>query len=173
MQDQSGTTGPWGVTGPDGPNIAYWLSGDTRFIGLWGCAFDKAQQWEDMPPGPSVLPGDAGVQEIWPLPLGPTLARLVVRVVASGAPSAELRLQYSSATGRRTWSYLDGKDGPALSIATPGLKMSDWIDAPAAMAGPASVLVMARLIGTGGDGNTDPSFSGIALQEWGPGAYTP
>jgi hypothetical protein len=172
MQDESGTTGPWGTTGPsNGPKIAYWVAGDVMFLGQMGCAFDRARQWENMPPGPSVLPGDTWVEEMGRLPLSPALVRLVARVVDPGAPSAELRAQYS--TDRLTWSDIGDQNGLSVSIGTPGLKVSDWIEATPPLLGTDPIHRFGRVIGIGGDGVSDPSFSGVSVQVHAPLAYNP
>ena len=171
--DASGTTGPWGSTGPEGPNIPWWAAIDRSFVGdPYGCSGDRAQQWADMPSDPTVMFGDAGVQESGPAySNGPGIARFVARVVDPGAPGAELRVQYS--TDKSAWTYLDGANGPALPIGAAGLKVSDWVEAPSVMYTTAHGYhpFYARVVGSGGDGVTDPSFSGVALQGWFPGSY--
>jgi hypothetical protein len=160
QQDATGATGPWGVTGPDGPNVRYWFAGNTYFIGAPWCALDATTEWQDMPAEPSELLGDAGTRSSGAPYLGPGLVRLAARVVNPGASGAELRVQYS--IDRSSWTYLDGV---ALSIATPGIKVSDWVDTPPAMS---QGTVYVRVIGSGGDGVADPSFSGVAFQSWIP-----
>jgi hypothetical protein len=117
-----------------------------------------------MPAEPSVLLGEAGIQSSGAPYLGPGLVRLAARVVNPGAPGAELRLQYS--TDKSSWTYLEGV---ALSIGTPGIKVSDWVDTASAMYKDRGyTLIYVRVIGSGGDGVADPSFSGVAFQSWIP-----
>jgi len=164
QQDATGATGPWGATGPDGPNIRYWYAGNTYFIGAPFCVFAATTEWQDMPAEPSVLLGEAGIQSSGAPYLGPGLVRLAARVVNPGAPGAELRPQYS--TDKSSWTYLEGV---ALSIGTPGIKVSDWVDTPSAMYKDRGyTLIYVRVIGSGGDGVADPSFSGVAFQSWIP-----
>jgi hypothetical protein len=144
----------------------FWWAGNSYFIGAPWCVFDATSEWQDMPSDPSVLLGDAGIQSFGAMySLGPGLARLLARVVNPGAPGAELRVQYS--TDKSNWTYLEG---PGISIGTPGIKVSDWVSAPSVMYSTSSgyTPIYVRVIGSGGDGIADPSFSGVAFQTWIP-----
>jgi hypothetical protein len=88
-----------------------------------------------------------------------TAARLIVNVVAAGAPTpAKLRLQYS--TDLLTWNYMDHVSGPSVDIDTTGLKVSGWTTlAPEARAD-----VYLRVVGLDGNGSTDPSLGLLQTQ---------
>lgn len=87
-----------------------------------------------------------------------TSARMVGEILTAGASGAEIRAQYS--LDNVTWQFLDGVDGPALSIASVGLFASPWytIDV-AARVDP----VYLRFAGINGNGVADPRFRSMAL----------
>jgi hypothetical protein len=56
--------------------------------------------------------------------------RLISNVATAGAGAAAIRAQYS--TDQLSWNYLDGTAGPSVTVGTPGLKVSGWVNVTAA-----------------------------------------
>lgn len=96
-----------------------------------------------------------------PIDLGGRLqARVSVTLQLGATASSEIKVQYSG-DGGMTWSALDSTgDGPKVSIATAGLKISAFSDIVAA----AKADVLLRLVTVGGDGAADPNFRRISLE---------
>lgn len=76
-----------------------------------------------------------------------TQVQLVVPVAVVGGASAEIRVQYTTdLTGASGWAYLDGATGPAVTIASTGVRASGWVTVTAA----AQAAVLIRVIGING-----------------------
>lgn len=87
-----------------------------------------------------------------------TQARFSANVVASGTGGATLRVQYST-DGGGTWTNLDGGAGPTIPVAA-GRQATAFFSIDAA----AKADVLLRVVGQGGNGNADPSFTTIELE---------
>jgi hypothetical protein len=87
-----------------------------------------------------------------------TSARIVGEILTGGASGAEIRAQYS--LDGVAWNYLDGVDGPALSIASVGLFASQWY--PIAVAARVES-VWLRFAGINGNAVADPHFRSMFL----------
>jgi hypothetical protein len=85
-----------------------------------------------------------------------------VNVVTAGKmppQPAELCAQYFDQS-TSTWSYLDGANGPCVTIHQVNLRVSDWLP----LAATAKDDVDVRVVGNRGDGVAAPSFGNISIE---------
>lgn len=84
--------------------------------------------------------------------------RLIINVMVAGFSTAELRVQYSE--DQSNWFYLDGIDGPKMSINVASIKISPWVD----IAQQAKKEVFLRVVGINGNGIVDPAFRNVLVE---------
>lgn len=84
--------------------------------------------------------------------------RIAVQVDKAGFASASVAYQFSSDSGS-SWDFLNGADGPSVSIAQTGSFVSDYVLLTAS----ATSSILIRWVAVGGNGTESPRISTLVL----------